>query len=91
VHGSRDFVPVRPRVFGYHLAAVRVEPVSVFHQALKNIVAVRNGGPANPECVASAGLSLFRCFSRSGPARYNKCQSSRNWTKWFQRRLPRCR
>ena len=89
MRGSRGLVPVRPRVSGYHLAAVWVEPVSVFHQTLKHIVAVRNGGPANPECVSSARLSIFSCFSRSGPARRNKCQNSRDWTKCFQRRLPR--
>ena len=81
VRGSRDLVPVQSGVSGNHFAAVRAEPVSVFYQALKHVVAVRNGGPANPECISDARLSLFECFSRSGPARRNECQSSRDRTE----------
>ena len=43
-------------------AAGRIEPAPVVQETVKHLIAVRYGRPADPECIADAGLPLFRCF-----------------------------
>ena len=39
-----------------------IEAISVVQEAMKDLVAIRNGGPANPESISDAGLPLVRRF-----------------------------
>ena len=54
--------PVRTPILIHNDTTGGIEPASVVQQAMKNLVAVRNGRPANPEGVANAGLPLVRRF-----------------------------
>jgi hypothetical protein len=39
-----------------------IKPISIVQQTMKDLVAIRNSRPANPERIANAGLSLVRGF-----------------------------
>jgi len=58
--GSRE--PVRMPVLIHHDATGRIESISIVQQAVKDLVAIGDSGPANPERIANAGLPLFRSF-----------------------------
>jgi len=58
--GSRE--PVRMPVLIHHDATGRIESISIVQQAVKDLVAIGDSGPANPESIANAGLPLFRSF-----------------------------
>lgn len=58
--GSRE--PVRMPILIHHDATGRIESISIVQQAVKDLVAIGDSGPANPERIANAGLPLFRSF-----------------------------
>jgi len=64
--GSRN--PVRPPVLIHNHSASQSEPASVIEQTVKYVVAIGNGRPAHPECIADAGLPLLGGFGDGGRA-----------------------
>jgi hypothetical protein len=54
--------PVRTPILIHNDTTGRIESISVVQQAMKDLVAIRNSRPANPERIANAGLSLFGGF-----------------------------
>ena len=53
---------MRMPILIHHRATIIIEAAPVRHQAVEYVAAIWNGGPAHPECVADARLSLVRRF-----------------------------
>jgi len=56
---------VRTTVLIHNDTTGGIEPISIIQKAMKDLVAIRNSRPANPERVADAGLSFVRSFRDS--------------------------
>jgi hypothetical protein len=70
-HRSCDSVGA-PILIHYGAASI-IKSAPVPHQTEKHFVAIRNGRPAHPECIADTGLSLLGSFGDSSRAQESNC------------------
>jgi hypothetical protein len=82
--------PVRAHILNHNGVAGETKLIPVLQQTDKYFVAIRNGRPAHPECIADTGVSLLGRFGDSRRAQEGTRQDDYYCGELFHR-LPTVR